>query len=198
MLKLSDGVLDMDLTSTVILGFGLSMDALAVSICSSFALDEMKWKHALRFGLFFGVFQAGMPLIGWLAGIGFRGLMRDIDHWIAFGLLLVIGGKMIRESFNKDCHSSKANPLSLHVLLGLSVATSIDALAAGVSFGLLDLNIFTVIAIIGIITFTLSSLGARIGRQLGCHFGERVELAGGIILVGIGIKILIDHLVNHI
>jgi putative Mn2+ efflux pump MntP len=187
----------MDVISTVILACGLSMDALAVSICSSLALDEIKWKHALTFGLFFGIFQAGMPLIGWLAGIGFRSLIKDIDHWIAFGLLLLIGGKMVVESFKKECRT-KPNPLSLHVLLGLSVATSIDALAAGVSFGFLNLNIFTVITIIGVITFTLSTLGARIGKRLGCHFGERVELLGGIILVGIGTKILIQHLVNHI
>ena len=187
----------MDVISTIILACALSMDALAVSICSSLVLDEIKWKHALTFGFFFGVFQAGMPLIGWLAGVASRGLIRDIDHWIAFGLLLLIGGRMVVESFKKESRT-KPNPLSFHVLLGLAVATSIDALAAGVSFGILDLNIFTVITIIGTITFALSTLGARVGKRLGCHFGERVELLGGIILVGIGTKILIEHLVNHI
>lgn len=187
----------MDLISTIVLAGGLAMDALAVSISSSIALKEAKWIHALKFGLFFGLFQALMPLIGWLAGMSFRSLIKDIDHWIAFALLSLIGGKMIMESFKKDCDSPKTNPLSLYVLLGLSVATSIDALAAGVSFGLLKLNILIVISIIGAITFALSTIGARLGKRLGCHFGERVELLGGIILIGIGIKILLEHLFNR-
>ncbi|UCH95946.1 MAG: manganese efflux pump [Candidatus Aminicenantes bacterium] len=188
----------MDLISTVVLAVGLSMDAFAVSISSSFTLKEIKWKHALKFGLFFGVFQAIMPLFGWLAGIGFRDLIQEIDHWIAFGLLALIGGKMILGSFKKDCNPAENDPLKLHVLLGLSVATSIDALAAGVSFGLLKLNILTVVTIIGAVTFALSAIGARIGRRLGCRFGERVELVGGIILISIGIKIVIEHIVNKI
>jgi putative Mn2+ efflux pump MntP len=187
----------MDLISTVVLACGLAMDAFAVSISSSITLKEIKWKHALKFGLFFGVFQAGMPLLGWLAGIGFRELIQGIDHWIAFGLLASIGGKMIWESF-KDCDTPGNNPLKLHVLLSLSVATSIDALAAGVSFAVLKLNIVLVITVIGAITFVLSTIGARIGYRLGCHFRERVELIGGIILVGIGIKIVIEHIVYKI
>lgn len=195
------GVKAMDLISTIVLACGLAMDAFAVSISSSIVLKEIKWSHALKFGLFFGVFQAGMPLIGWLAGIGFRSLIQGIDHWIAFGLLVLIGGKMIRESFKKDetdCNSPANNPLKFHVLLGLSIATSIDALAAGVSFGLLKLNIVTVITIIGAVTFALSTLGARIGKRLGSRFGERVELLGGIILVGIGVKIVIEHIIKKI
>ena len=187
----------MDLISTVVLACGLAMDAFAVSISSSITLKEIKWRHALKFGVFFGVFQAVMPLIGWLAGTGSRNLIQGLDHWTALGLLGVIGGKMIRESF-KDCDTTGNNPLKLHVLLSLSVATSIDALAAGVSFGLLKLNIVMVITIIGAITFALSTIGARIGCRLGCHFKERVELIGGIILVGIGIKIMIEHLVDKI
>lgn len=188
----------MDLFSTMVLAVGLSMDALAVSISAGITLKEIKWTQALKIGLFFGVFQAIMPLIGWLAGTGFRSLIRNIDHWIAFGLLSAIGGKMIIESFKKDCNAPKTNPLNNYVLLGLAVATSIDALAAGVSFGLLKLNILTVITIIGSITFALSTLGARTGKHLGCHFGERVELLGGIVLIGIGVKILIQHLVNKL
>lgn len=187
----------MDLVSTVVLACGLAMDALAVSICSSITIKEIKWKHALTFGLFFGVFQAGMPLVGWLVGISFRELIQGIDHWIALGLLGLIGGKMIWESF-KDCDTLGNNPLKLHVLLSLSVATSIDALAAGVSFGVLKLKILMVITVIGAVTFVLSTIGARIGYRLGCHFGDRVELIGGIILIGIGIKIVIEHLVNKI
>jgi putative Mn2+ efflux pump MntP len=124
--------------------------------------------------------------------------METYDHWIAFGLLGLIGGKMIKDSFNDDCEMPKSNPLKLFVLLGLSVATSIDALAAGVSFGVLEINIFMVIAIIGLITFVLSILGCHFGVRLGCRFGNRVEFIGGIILIGIGLKILIEHLQNHI
>jgi len=188
----------MDFISMTILAFGLAMDALAVSISSSMTIKDIKWGQALKFGFFFGIFQAIMPLVGWLAGITFRGLIQEVDHWIAFGLLAAIGGKMIYESFKIDCNSRKSNPLNLLVLLGLSVATSIDALAAGVSFGLLELDILTVILIIGMVTFLLSTLGARIGWRLGCHFEERVEQVGGVILILIGIKIVIEHIIKKI
>jgi putative Mn2+ efflux pump MntP len=191
----------MDLISTVVLAFGLAMDAFAVSICTSITLTEIKFRYALKIALFFGLFQAIMPLIGWLAGISFRRLIGQIDHWIAFGLLGVIGGKMIVESFKikkNQCEIRGSDPLNLYLLLGLSIATSIDALAAGVSFGVLKLNIWLVITIIGSITFVLSFLGTRIGKRLGCHFSSRVEMVGGIILIGIGIKILAEHLANHI
>lgn len=191
----------MDLISTVVLAFGLAMDAFAVSICTSITLTEIKFRYALKIAFFFGMFQAIMPLIGWLAGISFRHLIGQIDHWIAFGLLSVIGGKMIVESFKikkSQCEIRESDPLNLYLLLGLSIATSIDALAAGVSFGVLKLNILLVITIIGSITFVLSFLGTRIGKRLGCHFSSRVEMVGGIILIGIGIKILAEHLVNHI
>jgi putative Mn2+ efflux pump MntP len=192
----------MDLISTVVLSFGLAMDAFAVSISSSITLKEIKFHQSLKIAFFFGMFQAIMPLIGWLAGIGFRGLIRQLDHWIAFALLCAIGGKMIIESFRikkrGDCDIPGANPLNIYVLLGLSVATSIDALAAGVSFGLLELNILLVITVIGSITFGLSFLGTRLGKRLGCYFSSRVEMLGGIILLVIGSKILVDHLVNKI
>lgn len=191
----------MDLISTVVLAFGLAMDAFAVSICTSITLTEIKFKYALKIAIFFGMFQAVMPLIGWLAGISFRHLIGQVDHWIAIGLLGVIGGKMIVESFKikkSQCEIRESDPLNLYLLLGLSIATSIDALAAGVSFGVLKLNIWLVITIIGSITFVLSFLGTRIGKRLGCHFSSRVEMVGGIILIGIGIKILAEHLVNHI
>lgn len=188
----------MDILSTIALAVGLAMDAFAVSISSSITLREINWKQAAKIAFFFGMFQAIMPLIGWLAGLGFRSLMQAYDHWIAFGLLGLIGGKMIYESFKDDCEMSKSNPLKLFVLIGLSIATSIDALAAGVSFGVLEINIYMVIAIIGGITFVLSLLGCHFGVRLGCRFGNRVEFLGGIILIGIGTKILIEHLQNHI
>lgn len=174
------------------------MDALAVSISGSIALKEIRIRHALKIAAFFGLFQAIMPLTGWLAGLTFRKLIQDLDHWIAFGLLLFIGAKMIYESMKDDCESKTVNPLNTFVLLGLSVATSIDALAAGVGFALLRLNILIIVSIIGGITFILSFLGARLGRRLGCHFGARVERLGGLILIAIGIKILIHHLMEKI
>jgi len=188
----------LDWLSIIILSVGLAMDALAVSVCSSIALKEIRIKDAMKIAFFFGLFQAGMPLIGWLAGMSFRGFIRDLDHWIAFGLLLAIGGKMIYESSQSGCETSKSNPLKMRVLLGLSVATSIDALAAGVGFGVLQLNIWAVITVIGAITFILSFNGARLGNSLGCRFGRRAELLGGLILIGIGIKIVVEHIANGI
>ncbi len=188
----------MDLISTILLAIGLSMDAVAVSISTSLSVKEIKIHYALRMALFFGLFQAAMPLIGWLAGVGFRNLIQGVDHWIAVILLGIIGGRMIYGSFKIDCETTPKNPMNLYTLLGLSVATSIDALAAGVSFAVLEMNILTVIAIIGFTTFLLSFIGTRIGKRVGCHFGSRIELLGGIILVGIGVRILIQHLTNRI
>lgn len=182
----------------MILSVGLAMDAFAASISSSITLKQIQFKQAFKIAFFFGFFQALMPLLGWLAGLGFRGLIEDFDHWIAFGLLTLIGGKMIKESFSVDCQTNKSNPLKLPVLLTLSVAVSIDALAAGVSFGVLKLHIVAVITTIGVITFLFSLIGCRLGYHLGCRFGKRVEFLGGLILIGIGLKILLQHVNNHI
>jgi len=188
----------MDLISAIILGIGLAMDAFAVSICSSFAVAEIKFRQTLKMAFFFGIFQAGMPVIGWLAGTTFRDLIQGIDHWIAFGLLAIIGGKMIVESIRMHCETPRNNPFKLHVLLGLAVATSIDALAAGISFSILRMNLLTIVSIIGVITFVLSIVGTRIGKMVGCRFSNKVELTGGIILLGIGIKIVIQHIFEGI
>jgi len=186
----------MDLISTVILAIGLSMDAVAVSVSTSMAEKEMSAFHSFRMAFFFGIFQAVMPLLGWLAGLSFRSLIQGVDHWIAFVLLAIIGGKMIYESFHEDCDCEPRKAMTLTVLLGLAVATSIDALAAGISFALLKMSILIVVSIIGVITFTLSFIGTRIGKKVGCHFSSRVEIIGGLTLIGIGIKILIEHLVG--
>lgn len=189
----------MSIIEIIILAIGLSMDAVAVSISSSLAVKEIKFSHGLKMGAFFGGFQALMPFIGWLAGVSFRKLIQGLDHWIAFLLLAAIGGKMIYEGCHeKDCETPKNNPFQFYVLLGLAIATSIDALAAGVSFAVLDLNILFVVTIIGTITFTLSCLAVELGKKLGCHFGSRMEITGGVILVAIGAKILIEHLTGKI
>lgn len=186
----------MNTITILLVAVGLSMDAFAVSISSGVTIDRVKFRHALKIGGFFGLFQALMPLLGWLAGFGFRALISGIDHWIAFGLLALIGGKMIFESFKKDCPQNKVNPLDTVVLLGLAVATSIDALAAGISFALLKINILYTVSLIGVITFGVSMVGVFLGKQLCGFWGKKIEIAGGMILIGIGLKILIEHLLQ--
>jgi putative Mn2+ efflux pump MntP len=170
------------------------MDAFAVSIASGITIKHAKFKHALIMGAWFGGFQALMPLIGWFAGMKVRDFISGFDHWIAFGLLSFVGLKMIYESFKIESQENRTNPFALRVLFMLSIATSIDALAAGLSFAVLKVEILTPVIIIGIITFLMSFLAVLIGER-GRHFFERkIELAGGLFLIVIGIKIVLDHL----
>ncbi len=145
--------------------------------------------------IFFGLFQAVMPLIGWLGGLSLKNFISGLDHWIAFGLLSFIGCKMIYESIKVESNVREINPLNVYVLLILAVTTSIDALAVGVSFAFLKISIVTPILVIGIITFFLSFIGVFIGDRFGHFFENKIEILGGLILIGIGIKILIEHLV---
>ena len=178
----------------LLIAFGLSMDAFAVSISNGITIKRRRTNHALRIGLFFGSFQALMPLIGWSAGLNLRDLISGVDHWIAFGLLSFIGCKMIYESTRMDIREKEVKPLTLPTLLVLSVATSIDALAVGISFALLQISIVTPILVIGVVTFLLSFLGVLTGSKIGHFFEKKIEILGGLILIGIGIKILIEHL----
>ena len=179
----------------MVTALGLAMDALAVSIGVSLAQDKLSRVQILRMALFFGLFQALMPILGWLVGKGFAALIRNIDHWVAFGLLMLIGGRMIFESFSKKKdegrNTDKTRGLSLVVL---SVATSIDAFAAGLGLAALDVLIWLPAAVIGAVAFLMTGLGASLGPLVGRMAGRRAELAGGLVLIGIGIKILIDHL----
>lgn len=170
------------------------MDAFAVSVTSGIAIRHLRVKHALKIGIFFGSFQAVMPLIGWLAGLSLRDFISGVDHWIAFGLLSLIGCKMVYESFKIKSSERAFNPLNVYVLLILSVATSVDALAIGISFAFQRILIATPIIVIGAITFLLSFLGVFVGNRLGHFFEKKIEIAGGLILIGIGIKILVGHL----
>ena len=176
------------------IGVGLSMDAMAVSVTNGSVIPEFKLRDAVRIAFFFGLFQAIMPVAGWTAGLAFYSYIQDFDHWIALGLLLFVGGKMIWES---RTDASKTDPTNncLHwpTLLILSVATSIDALAVGISFAMLEMVIWIPVAIIGIITFTNCLIGIQIGSWVGSHLGNRLGFIGGIILILIGIKIVVEH-----
>ncbi|MBW2652600.1 MAG: manganese efflux pump [Deltaproteobacteria bacterium] len=185
----------MDAITIIAIAFGLAMDAFAVSITSGITIKNLKINNALKIALFFGLFQAIMPVIGWLAGLSLKDFISEIDHWIAFGLLSFIGCKMIYESITVQSNEKQIDPLNVYVLLMLSVATSIDALAVGVSFAFLKVSIVTPVIIIGTVTFLLSYLGVYIGDRIGHFFENKIEIAGGLLLIGIGLKILIESLV---
>lgn len=188
----------MDLTEMIILcgiAVGLAMDALAVSIVSGSVFRDLHIGHGLRMAVFFGGFQALMPLLGWAAGEGLREWIAPIDHWIAFGLLAFIGGKMIAEAVKMgSAETAPPDPSRLLMLLALSIATSMDALAVGITLSLVTNHIFSAVLLIGLITFIISYLGWEIGRRIGHFFESRIQLAGGLILIAIGAKILLQHL----
>ncbi len=184
----------MSLASIFLIAVGLAMDAFAVSIASGLAIKNLRLRHALLIATFFGAFQGIMPLIGWVAGFSFRDYIAAVDHWIAFVLLSIIGIKMIAEAFKLEESENQRDPLNVHVLFILAIATSIDALAVGLSFACLNVTIIGPALIISIVTFCLSILGVMIGEKFGHLFEKRIEVLGGIILIGIGLKILIEHL----
>ena len=186
----------MSYLSILALGLALSMDAFAVSICKGLGSHHSGLKVALACGIWFGVFQALMTLIGFFAGQAFSIYIEAFDHWIAFGLLLLIGANMIREAFKDDSSCEDAN-ISPKAMLPLAIATAIDALAAGVSLAMAsDVNIWASIAIIGATTFVLSAIGARFGAAFGARFERNAQIAGGVILILIGFKILFEHLLG--
>ena len=180
-----------------LIGVGLAMDAFAVSICKGLAMEKVNKKQAVVIGLYFGGFQALMPLIGWFLGVSFQKYITSIDHWIAFILLVFIGGKMIWEAVkDPDIEEirEKDPPLNHKEMVMLAVATSIDALAVGITFAFLNTPIIEAIVIIGVTTFALSIFGVFVGNFFGTKYKKKAEIAGGIILVLIGAKILLEHL----
>lgn len=186
----------MDIVTILFIAVGLSMDAFAVSIVTSLSLREVSKRQVFRLSFHCGLFQFLMPVIGWYLGAAFSKYISSYDHWIAFALLSAIGGKMIHESFEKDDDGEKksaVDPTRGLSLLFLVVATSIDALAVGVSLAMLSINIWYPAAIIGVVTLSLTVIGMKIGERLGLAFGHRMELIGGLILIGIGIKIALEH-----
>ena len=184
----------MGLLEIILIAIGLSMDAFAVSITLGLTVKKPKIKEVLIPGIYFGFFQALMPLIGYFAGISFASKIQNLDHWIAFVLLGLIGGKMIVESFSKKEKQANENPFQFMKMLLLAIATSIDALAVGVTFSFFDVNIFKSIFIIGLITFGISIGGVKVGNLFGTKFKSKAEFFGGVVLILLGLKILIEHL----
>lgn len=185
----------MGFTEILIIAIGLSMDSLAVSITCGTILKCFHIRHIFRIALFMGLFQGIMPLIGWLAGKSFQQYIENFDHWIAFGLLSYLGGKMIYEGiFSKEEECKCLDPTKMVTLLTLAIATSIDALVVGLSFAFLKIEVIGPVIIIGFTTFILSFIGAAFSSKFGQRINLKMELIGGIILIGIGLKILIEHL----
>lgn len=180
-----------------LIGVGLSMDAFAVSVCKGLAMKKVNKKQAVVIGLYFGGFQALMPFLGWLLGIRFQKYIVSVDHWIAFVLLVFIGGKMVVEAVREKGEKEIGKmdlPLNHKEMLVLAVATSIDALAVGITFAFLDVPIAEAVIIIGCTTFVLSILGVVVGNYFGSRYKKKAEITGGIILILIGLKILLEHL----
>lgn len=189
----------MDFATTLLISVGLAMDAFAVSLgvgTSPSDTLEPAWRRVLRISFHFGLFQAGMTLLGWLAGSTVAGVISSFDHWVAFALLIWVGGRMIREGFSHEENCRCDDITHGRTLLVLCVATSIDAMAVGLSLAMLQVNIFSASGMIGVVTLVLSLVGGFAGHLLGNKFGQRMELAGGLILVGIGIRIVISHLIG--
>lgn len=185
----------MEFLTVLLLGIALSMDAFAVSLCCGTNLHEKKFKTAVLIGFYFGLFQALMPLAGFKFGYMLEDMISAFDHWVAFGLLSIIGGKMLFEGIKTDPACKKSiNVTKFSVVIALAVATSIDALIAGLSLAYMNMNIYTAISIIGITTFIFSYFGVYLGERFSYKLGNKAEIIGGIILILIGIKTLFEHL----
>ncbi len=186
----------MSIVEIIITAFALAMDAFAVSIASGITIHNLRLKHAVTIAIWFGLFQAVMPLLGWLLGSHVMKYVQECDHWLAFGLLAFIGAKMIYEAFQIEEVEKKTNPLDLYVLFILSVATSIDAFAVGLSLAVLCVSIVLPVIMIGVITFFMSLCGVYIGDRSGHFIEKKIEIVAGIVLIAIGLKILLQDLLG--
>ena len=179
------------------IAFGLAMDAFAVAIAVGARHRQLHFRPVFRLSFHFGLFQFLMPILGWLIGSGLEKYLKSYDHWIAFILLAFVGGKMVKESFGSDAEESRRSDLTRKwSLIILSVATSIDALAVGLTFALLDYRIWSSSAVIGVVACGMTIIGMFLGRRLGIRFGKQMELVGGLVLIAIGANILLQHLLN--
>lgn len=183
----------MSLLEIIFIGVGLAMDAFAVSVCKGLSMKKMNWKNAIIIALYFGVFQALMPVVGYFLGSTMSGFVEKVDHWIAFVLLAIIGGNMIKESTDDELEK-RNDKIDFKTMIILAIATSIDALAVGITFAFFKVNLPLAVTLIGAITFVLSILGVLIGNKFGDKLQNKAELTGGIILIIIGLKILLEHL----
>ena len=185
----------MTVVELIVVAVGVSMDAFAVSVCKGLSVRKLRPRHAFSVSVWFGGFQALMPLTGYFLGVSFADMVSDFDHWIAFVLLSIIGGNMLKEAFgNEEC---EVDPdFSFKTMLIMAVATSVDALAVGVSFAFLKVDIWSAVLLIGVTTAAFSGVGVVVGNMFGARYKSKAELAGGIILVLIGLKILVEHLVS--
>ncbi len=183
----------MGVVEILLISLGLAMDAFAVSVCKGLAMKKMSWKKAIIIGLYFGVFQAVMPTIGFFLGTTFERFITNIDHWIAFILLVGIGINMIKEAFDEESENRNDN-VDIKTMLVLSIATSIDALAIGITFACLKMHILIPVITIGVTTFIISVIGVKIGNRFGDKYEKKAETMGGVILILLGTKILLEHL----
>lgn len=184
----------MGILELLLLAVGLSMDAFAVAVCKGLSTKEVKWKHYLVVGVWFGGFQALMPTVGYILGSSFGKYIKSVDHWVAFVLLAFIGGNMLKDGLSKQTETTDAS-FSFRSMFLLAIATSIDALAVGITFALLpDVNVSFAVLFIGVITFILSAVGLKVGNLFGLRYKNKAEIAGGVILILIGVKILLEHL----
>ena len=187
----------MEILTVIFLAIGLSFDSFAVSVCSGLNLPHIRFYQAAKIAVFLAFFQAFMPLLGWLVGNSMKSLIEPVDHWIAFGLLTLVGGKMVIESLISSEAREIKNPLHIRVILLLSLATSIDALAVGFSFAAFLDKILIAVFIIGLVTFVASMLGILLGKKTGPKFNQYAELMGGLMLIIIGFKIMIEHMFSN-
>ncbi|TAJ10725.1 manganese efflux pump [Marinilabiliaceae bacterium JC017] len=183
----------MELLALIIIAIALAMDSFAVSISTGIALKRIQWRTMGRISLFFALFQGLMPLIGWSLGQTFEEYIKVYDHWVAFGLLTFIGSRMVYKSLKHQSETPFINPYCHKTIFSLAIATSIDALAVGISFSMLDVEIVFPAIIIGVVTFLFAFLGLTIGVKLGSFFSTKIELFAGFLLIGIGLKILLEH-----
>lgn len=183
----------MKIVEILLISLGLAMDACAVSVCKGLSMKKMSWKKAVIIGIYFGIFQAIMPLIGYLLGTTFESFVTQIDHWVTLILLCFIGGKMLKDALGEEGEGHN-DDIGFKSMIVLAIATSIDALAIGITFAFLRVNILFATVSIGIVTFILSLLGVKIGNRFGAKYEKKTEILGGIILIAIGFKILFEHL----
>lgn len=184
----------MNIISIILVAISLSFDTFAVSVSTGFAMKKIRFLQILKIALILTLFQSAMPLIGWCLGSRVEKIINNYDHWVAFVLLIILGTKMIIESFKIKNNINNTNLLKTRVIIGIAIATSIDALVIGVSFAFIEMNILLAVIIIGLITYIASLLGIVLGKNFGHHFGNKMEIVGGIILISIGFRVLINHM----